>query len=392
LNVSLAPPLQSDFQLDFTVRLEHDATGTQQGGYLYARSLVTTQAFTGPQRFFSVYVRPQQRGLRVFYATLMATTQQEVYFPTIIIDDGALHSVTIQVHPLAASEFRGVARAKVVVIVDAMIVQRHVLSAEVADCGGNFFLDCVTYLGGRAVEGASGGLGATTFGVNGCLQQAALQEPSGPLPAINPSFDMLAVGVNVNDVTMQHTTRFGRNDTCILPATAAPFPPQFGPPLTVTDFPVAGPTFSVSVHAILPTLGYGYLFAKSGIGSLRYYSLYVRRNSGHLVFFYKAVGLAAQQRVTLTDFSLSNNTRFEIDLHVVQTTLSVMISSTAGSVASTHTLVGVVDDCETAAADTVPCTLHVGERAGGNFPLRPFGCVSQATLFPDGTGSPTLFA
>lgn len=384
LNVSLAPPLSDSFQIDLTVRLEPDSTGVQQGGYLYARSLVLPSSVPGPRRFFALYARPRQQGLRLFYATLNSVVQEEVAFPTLVLDDGAVHNISLQVHQI---ELRGSTHSMVVAIVDGSIVQRHVLVGLAADCGGSQFADCVTYLGGRAVEGIGAGPGLTAFEMNGCMSEALLIEPSRSLPTIPPQLDLLAGALYDTDISAQRNTLLGEADTCIVPV-GATAPPGFGPPLTANSIPLVGVNFAISVRLILPTEGYGYILAKSGSGSLRYYSLYVRRTTGHLLFYYKAVGVPNQQFVTLTDFSIANGTRVDIDVQVVGTVLTATISSAAGAVSGNHQLVGLVDDCIKATPGNDVCSLHLGERAGGRFPLQPFGCISRATLFPDGQAAP----
>lgn len=379
LDVALAPALGSTFEIDVTFRLEPDSSGEFRGGYVYARSLILNSTSIAPRRFFAVYVRPRQLGLRVFYATFTSITQEVVSFPNLALDDGAIHNLQVQVQPVA--DFRGVSRSKVVVIVDGTIVERHMLVGDVADCGGSLFGDCVTYLGGRALEGTSAAPGLTAFEMDGCMSSALLIEPSRPLPTIPPQFDLLAPAVNVNDVSAQ---RSSRNVTCVMP-TAATYPAGFGPPLTVHSFPIAGLTFSVAFDFFLPENGFGYLLAKSGAGSLRFYSLYVRRDTGFLVFYYKIIGSTVQQRVTLTDFSLANNTLYTVELHVIQSALQVSISTDQGSMVGDHPLAGLVDDCDSITSDSAACSLHVGERAGGRFELSPFGCFGDVKLFPDGS-------
>ena len=293
----------------------------------------------------------------------------------------------LQVHPIAAADARGgFDTAKVVVIQDEALVQRHVLAGVVADCGGSLFRDCVTYIGGRAVEGAQAGPGRTAYEINGCVESATMWVPTRPLPPLVASFDMLDDSAIVGDASSNRNTRFGYNDTCIMPSTTALFPPGFGPPLSMRSFPTTAKSFGVSVEAVLPNGGYGYIFAKNGAGSLRYYSLYVSR-SGALHFYYKAVGLNGTRHVALGTFSVNNNTRFAVDMYADGTTLWIEVSTAGGGFyARTFALDGFVDDCSEFDGS---CSLHVGQRAGGAYSLTPFGCVSHVTLFPD-SAPPTM--
>lgn len=98
LNVSLAPPVFTSFEVNLSVSLEPDlTTGTHIGGYIYARSLVLATTAGIPVRFFGVYVRPRQQGMRVYYVALNSVVQHQVDFPGVVLDDGDRHTLRIQV-------------------------------------------------------------------------------------------------------------------------------------------------------------------------------------------------------------------------------------------------------------------------------------------------------
>jgi len=372
------------------VSLDPDlATSSQIGGYLFARSLVIPTTAAIPMRFFSVYVRPRQQGIKVYYVALNSVVQHSADFPGMVLDDGRQHTLRVQVHRLSAASSRGgFDTAAVVLELDGVLVQRHVLAGEVADCGGSMFSDCVTYVGGRAVEGALAGPGLTAFEMNGCVENAVMWVPARALPLLPATYDMLDKSAIVGDASANRNTRFGYNDTCVMPSGSMGFPPGFGPPLTMRSFPTTGAlSFGVSVAAVLPVGGYGYLFAKNGAGSLRYYSVYVARD-GTMHFYYKAVGLEGTRHVAVGSFTVANNVRFAADLHANGAVLRVEVRTASGGFFSqSFALEGSVDDCSE--GGSAPCSLHVGQRAGGAYPLTPFGCVSVATLYPDGA-PPTM--
>ena len=152
----------------------------------------------------------------------------------------------------------------------------------------------------------------------------------------------------------------------------------------VAPAPAVSSSFAVEVSAALQPGKTGYLIARTDSTGFRYFGLYVRSRGRGLVFFYKAVGISAQQSILFSFPGIDDGEPHAIALAVEGMTAVLRVDGVAVGPQSPRALAGLVENCGAASSD---CITYLGQREGG---FRMSGCLIAATISSSPVPAPSV--